>query len=256
MEEYVPPTKQPVIQPMSFTSNIHVVSNIPTISIKPAILKPSISVITSSSKKMETIDEHNASESDNLIPEAKDVDAKTETVVETVIESIVSSSVDVSETIAEPIIKASVQKVSEILIQKLQLMQTVKVEEHVLVLIHAVMQDPLFFDNDLVVIIGEIVKDEVINSADIPKLFMLFERLYNLMNGFRAFKIDDLGKLCLDSIHLLLVILVAEKLIALSPEHIVLIDKILKSCVNMAKTIRIVKPKKGWLKKFMCCFGK
>lgn len=153
-----------------------------------------------------------------------------------------------------PIPKPIPVVVSTLMISKLNAINCVKVNPAIVVLISCIQREPLFFDTELLHLLGEIVKDGVINTADVPKLMTLFQRMYTLVSvPFSPIKVNNVSELCLDIVHLILEVLLAEKLVpTLTPELVVLIGDVLRSCVAMASHIQVRLPKK-LLQKFYCC---
>ena len=219
------------IQPMAFTSQLEVDVKLPTIQIVKAVLKSVISDISDQSPQT------TQTEMENVVPIADALD-------------------NLGLDITEPVALAVLTKVSERITSKLQAMLSVKVSPAVLVLITTVEHEPAFFDTELIHILGEIVKDGVVNTADIPQLLSLFQRVFSLISVPSSLKIDNLGELSLEIVHLLLTIVLAEGWIpGLTPELIVLIDSVLKSAVSMVSHIHLPKSSKKWLKKLFSKCG-
>jgi len=242
-EPSLPPTPAtPKIQPMSMTSSISVSTSIPSIQITPAVVKTPISITLVKSPQSDDKKEVTMDVSDN----ASDLATASSTT---------SDVVNAVMVVVDGVIPLLPKKVSETLLVKLQAMMSVKVNPAILALISTLEHEPMFFDTELVNILGEIVKDGVINSADIPQLLVLVERLITLLSAHSPIQRVDLGELCLDVVHLVLTIVLEEKLVpGLSPATVAVMESVLKSCVAMSGHIYIHKPKRGWLSLCKSCF--
>jgi hypothetical protein len=255
-EPSLPPTPAtPKIQPMSMTSSISVSTSIPSIQITPAIVKTPISITLVKSPQSDDKKEVTIDVSDNASDAAPAPSTTTSDVADvTPVPVSVSEVADIVLPV-DDVTPVPPKKVSETLMVKLQAMMSVKVNPAILTLISTLEHEPMFFDTELVNILGEIVKDGVINSADIPQLLVLVERLITLLSAHSPIKIVDLGELCLDVVHLVLTVVLEEKLVpGLSPATVAVIESVLKSCVAMSGHIYIHKPKRGWLALCKSCF--
>jgi len=122
------------------------------------------------------------------------------------------------------------------------------------VLTHILKYSPDFL-NEIEKVIIEIVKDNKIDTNDIPNLIILIQKLYELIYNSKQVKYDSkkIADVCGNILKFIIYILVEERKIKMDEDKklhfFILTDKLIDSCISLLNLSKV-------LKGSSCCFPK
>ena len=133
--------------------------------------------------------------------------------------------------------------VSEEIIKKINIQLN---NNEINVLTHILKYSPNFL-NEIEKVIIEIVKDNKIDSNDIPNLIILIQKLYELIYNSKKMKYDTktISNVCGNTLKFIIYIMVEERKIKIDddkkPEFLVLTDKLIDSCISLLILPKVLK---------------
>ena len=114
------------------------------------------------------------------------------------------------------------------------------------ILTHILKYSPDFL-SEIEKVIIEIVKDNKIDSNDIPNLIILIQKLYELIYNSKKVKYDTktISNICGNTLKFIIYIMVEERKIKIDedkkPEVLILTDKLIDSCISLLTLSKVLK---------------
>ena len=124
-----------------------------------------------------------------------------------------------------------------------------KIDESTKQVLLAVMKaHPLFF-SEVELILVNITQDNKIDSADIPNIIVLIQKLYILMVDLKSIKLNTVScsETCGSIIKIIIHVLVEEGIVKITTDNkevfLANVDKLVNACVDLLKFTKQLKPK-------------
>jgi len=124
-----------------------------------------------------------------------------------------------------------------------------KIDESVKQVLLAVMKAHPNFFSEVEIILVNITQDNKIDSADIPNIIVLIQKLYILMVDLKSIKLNTVAcsETCGSIIKIIIHVLVEEGLVKITTDNkevfLANVDKLVDACVNLLKFTTQLKPK-------------
>jgi hypothetical protein len=193
------------------------------------------------------------SESDNIIPMVSEdnVEVAVSSVSDNVINDVSNNPIDIVKTFTE-LLTLTINS------QELQDKISVKLDSNTIKVINSIIKFSPDYFNDIEKLVGEIVKDNKIDSSDIPAIISLIGKLYNLLCKLNTIKNNKQlrADLCSSIIKFVIHLLVKEGKIKIDDdkkeEFLKVCDSLIDSCISIIKMPSLIKPKNL----FNICFKK